>query len=73
MRDLHEKKTRPAVAVQNRLKKRPKTRKPINYRGFLKKTVKLLGGITLISAIWRLAATTLPGRGRDHLPEAGAH
>ncbi len=63
MRDLHTKKLRPAV--QNRLKKQPKTRKPINYRGFLRKTAKVLGGIALIPVIcfggyglYRLAAAT---------------
>jgi cell division protein FtsQ len=40
MRDLHAKKTRPAG--KNRLKKQ---RKPINYRGFFKKGVRLVGGV----------------------------
>jgi cell division protein FtsQ len=49
MRDLHKKKQRPVV--QNRLKKPPKTRKPINYRGFVRKTVKVMGGAALITAV----------------------
>jgi cell division protein FtsQ len=49
MRDLHKKKQRPAV--QNRLKKPPKTRKPINYRAFFHKTAKVIGGAALISAV----------------------
>ncbi|WP_054692061.1 cell division protein FtsQ/DivIB [Geotalea toluenoxydans] len=49
MRDLHKKKPRPVT--QNRLKKPPKTRKPINYRGILKKTAKVVGGAALISAV----------------------
>jgi cell division protein FtsQ len=43
MRDLHLKKAKPS---KNRLKKQ---RKPINYRGFLKKAVRLVGGVLVIA------------------------
>ncbi len=43
MRDLHPKKNKP---VKNRLKKQ---RKPINYRGFFKKAVRLVGGILVVA------------------------
>ncbi|WP_243370047.1 FtsQ-type POTRA domain-containing protein [Geotalea sp. SG265] len=49
MRDLHKKKQRPVM--QNRLKKTPKTRKPINYRGILTKAAKVVGGVALLSAV----------------------
>lgn len=42
MRDLHLKKNKP---VKNRLKKQ---RKPINYRGFFKKAVRLVGGVLVV-------------------------
>ena len=44
MRDLHLKKTRPAG--KNRLKKQ---RKPINYRSFFKKGVRLVGGVLVVA------------------------
>lgn len=63
MRDLHKKQQRPVV--QNRLKKTPKVRKPINYRGFFQKGAKILGGAVLISVVgcagfglYRLIANT---------------
>lgn len=37
--------------MQNRLKKTPKTRKPINYRGILTKAAKVVGGAALVSAV----------------------
>jgi cell division septal protein FtsQ len=46
MRDLHRKKPRPAV--KNRLKKQ---RKPINWRGFLKKGVRVVGGFVAVSIV----------------------
>ncbi len=46
MRDLHAKKTRPAG--KNRLKKQ---RKPINYRGFFKKLVRLVGGLLVVALV----------------------
>lgn len=46
MRDLHAKKTRPAG--KNRLKKQ---RKPINYRGFFKKAVRLIGGVLVVALV----------------------
>ncbi len=49
MRDLHQKKQRPAP--QNRLKKTPKPRKPINYRSILRKTAKVAGGTALVALV----------------------
>ena len=46
MRDLRLKTTRPAG--KNRLKKQ---RKPINYRGFFKKAVRLVGGILVVALL----------------------
>lgn len=46
MRDLRLKTTRPAV--KNRLKKK---RKPINYRGFFKKAVRLVGCILVVALL----------------------
>jgi cell division protein FtsQ len=43
MRDLHLKKAKP---VKNRLKKQ---RKPINFRGFFKKAVRLVGGVLVVA------------------------
>jgi cell division protein FtsQ len=45
MRDLHLKKQRPAP--QNRLKKPPKERKPVNYRLLMQRLGKFAGGVTL--------------------------
>ena len=46
MRDLRLKTTKPAG--RNRLKKQ---RKPINYRGFFKKTIRLVGGVLVVVLI----------------------
>jgi cell division protein FtsQ len=46
MRDLYAKKNRPAG--KNRLKKQ---RKPINYRGFFKKSVRLVGGFLVVALV----------------------
>jgi cell division protein FtsQ len=46
MRDLYAKKTKPAG--KNRLKKQ---RKPINYRGFFKRAVRLVGGILVVALV----------------------
>lgn len=46
MRDLHLKKTKPTG--RNRLKKQ---RKPINYRSFFKKGVRLIGGVLLAALV----------------------
>ena len=46
MRDLHQKKTKPAG--KNRLKKQ---RKPINWRSFFKKAVRLVGGVVAVSVV----------------------
>ena len=46
MRDMHIKKNRPAP--QNRLKKPPKKRKPINYKRFFKWAGKIAGGAALV-------------------------
>jgi cell division protein FtsQ len=63
MRDLHLRKKRPAP--QNRLKKTPKQRKPINFRNIFRKLGKLGAGGALLSALgfagyelYQLAATT---------------
>jgi cell division protein FtsQ len=45
MRDLQLKKTKP---IMNRLKKQ---RKPINYRGFFKKAVRLIGGFLVVALV----------------------
>lgn len=47
MRDLHKKKQRPTS--QNRLKKPPKPRKPINYRSIFRKSAKVACGAALVS------------------------
>ena len=49
MHDLHTKKQR--VAAKNRLKKQPKTRKPINYRSFCKKMAKVLCVAAFVSVV----------------------
>ncbi|HEX8960871.1 MAG TPA: FtsQ-type POTRA domain-containing protein [Geobacteraceae bacterium] len=46
MRDLHAKKTRPAG--KNRLKKQ---RKPINYRGFFKRAMRLAGCVLVVALV----------------------
>jgi len=45
MRDLHLKKSKP---VRNRLKKQ---RKPVNYRGFFKRALRLAGGILVVALV----------------------
>jgi cell division septal protein FtsQ len=50
MRDLHQKNTRPAG--KNRLKKQ---RKPINWRGFLRKGVRVVGGFVAVSVVGVIA------------------
>lgn len=46
MRDLHDKKPKPPV--KNRLKRQ---RKPLNYRGFFKKAVRVVGAVVVVSLV----------------------
>jgi cell division protein FtsQ len=50
MRNFHTKKQR--VAPKNRLKKQPRTRKPINYRSFFRKLTKVVCGSAIVSLVW---------------------
>lgn len=63
MRDLHLKKNR--LASQNRLKKTPKQRKPLNFRKFFRRLGKFSAGVALVSflgfvgyEVYQLAAAT---------------